>query len=137
MNQHFCVFWLVALIVLTGCNGDGKYPVHGTVTWDGDPIPSDHNGYVTLTSVDGSSPPDAGPITDSEFNLRASPGTKKVEILITRPDGKVVESMGAAPHKQYIPVRYNEESELTATVESKSNELTFDLVPQKGDRVTE
>lgn len=136
MNQLSRAIWLVAILFLTGCSGDGKFPVRGTVTWEGDPIPNDHNGYVTLTPVDSSTPPDAGPITDSEFNLRATPGEKKVEILITRPDGEVVESMGAAPHAQYIPVRYNEETELTATVESKSNEFTFDLVPQKGDRVT-
>lgn len=136
MNQFSSALWLVVIIFLTGCGGDGKYPVRGTVTWEGDPIPIDHNGYVTLTPVDSSTPPDAGPIINSEFNFRCTPGEKKVEILITRPHGKMVESMGAAPHEQYIPVRYNEETELTTTVETKSNAFTFDLVPQKGDRVT-
>ena len=127
----------IGLAAFAGCDSDGKYPVSGSITWEGAPIPADHNGYVTLTPVDGSSAPDSGPIVDSKFDFRASPGEKKVEIMITRPHGEVVEAMGAAPHRQYIPTRYNEESDLTATVESKSNDFQFDLVSQKGDTVIE
>jgi hypothetical protein len=122
-------------ICLSGCGGDGKYPVSGVVTWEGDPIPGEQNGHITFTPADATVAPDAGKIAaDGKFSFRASPGDKRVEILISRPIGKVIESMGGRKHEQYIPTRYNEESELTATVESKSNSFNFDLVSKKGDK---
>lgn len=127
--------WILCLVFLAGCGGDGKYPVSGVVTWEGEPIPEDHHGYVTLTPVDPSSPPDAGPIgPGGQFDFRATPGEKRVEILITRPVGEVIEAMGAAAHEQYIPTRYNEKTELTMTVEAKDNEIDFALVSKKGDK---
>ena len=125
--------YTLLLVLLTcafvGCGGDGKYPVRGQVTWEGEPIPLEHNGFVTLTPVDSSVAPDAGPIgADGRFDFRASPGEKRVEILISRPQGKVIEAMGMAAQEQYIPGRYNEQTELTATIKKETNELQFDLV---------
>lgn len=118
-----------ALPLILGCGGDGKYPVTGTVSWEGELIPDDHNGYVTLTPVDPSILPDAGPIgPNGEFSFRSTPGEKRVEILISRPKGKVIEAMGMAAQEQYIPERYNEKTELTATIKEGMNELKFDLV---------
>ena len=115
---------------LAGCSGDGKYPVSGTVTWEGDPIPAEHNGHIVFTPVDGATAPDACAIgAEGKFSLRATPGDKKVEILISRPKGKVVESMGMAAEEMYIPRKYNEETELTATVKEESNSFDFDLLP--------
>ena len=133
--QRLTAVSVFCLAFLAGCGGDGKYPVSGVVTWEGEPIPSDHHGYVTLTPVDPSSPPDAGPIgPDGRFSFRATPGEKRVEILITKPVGEVIEAMGAAAHEQYIPTRYNEETELTMTVDAKANEIDFPLVSKKGDK---
>lgn len=113
-----------------GCGGDGKYPVTGQVTWEGEPIPEDHNGHVTLMPTNPSLAPDSGPLgPDGRFSFRASAGEKRVEILISRPKGKVIEAMGMAAQEQYIPKRYNKESELTTTIQKGPNELQFDLVP--------
>ncbi len=129
-NKMLFGFLLMCFAVsISGCGGDGKYPVHGQVTWAGKPIPDDHNGFVTLTPVDGSIAPDAGPIgPDGRFDFRASPGEKRVEILIARSQGAVIEAMGMAAQEQYVPERYNEKTELTATIKKGSNELQFDLV---------
>ena len=119
----------LACLAAFGCGGDGKYPVSGTVTWEGEPIPADQNGHITFMPTDTSIGPDAGPIgPDGTYSFRSSPGVKKVEILISRPKGKVIESMGMSAEEQYIPRKYNEETELSVTVEPKSNELNFDLV---------
>jgi len=121
---------VLLMLCLVGCNGDGKYPVSGTVTWEGDPIPADHNGHITFTPIDPSKGPDAGPIgEDGEFSFRASPGEKRVEILISRPKGKRVEAMGMAAEEMYVPRKYNEESELTANVKEESNTFDFALEP--------
>ena len=126
-----------ALVVVTcfltcvlGCGGDGKYPVSGTVTWEGTPIPAEHNGHITFMPLDTSVTPDACAIgADGKYSLRSSPGKKKVEILISRPSGKKVEAMGMAPEEMYIPRKYNEESELEIDVKAESNSFDFDLKP--------
>lgn len=119
----------LACLVTLGCSGDGKYPVSGTVTWEGEPIPADQNGHITFMPTDASVGPDAGPIgPDGTYSFRSSPGEKRVEILISRPTGKVIESMGMSAEEQYIPRKYNEETELVVTVEAESNTLDFDLV---------
>ena len=125
------VLFLLVCSLLLGCSGDGKYPVTGTVTWNGEPIPADHNGHVTFMPVDASIAPDSGPIVDGVYSFRSTPGEKKVEILISRPKGKVIESMGMAPEEMYIPEKYNELSELTVEVTAGENQLPFDLVGDK------
>ena len=93
MQKRIPKFALVLLacwlsLALVGCNRDGKYPVSGVVTWEGEPIPDEQNGHITFTPVDGSTAPDAGKINaEGRFSLRASPGEKRVEILISRPVG--------------------------------------------------
>ena len=119
---------------MAGCNRDGKYPVSGTVSWNGEPI---EKGHITLTPVDPSIGPDAGLITNGSFSFRASPGEKKVEILADRPiaSAKANAVMGGlVPHEQYIPVRYNEQTELAWTINKTTNAQDFELVEQKGDR---
>ena len=115
---------------LVGCGGDGKYPVSGTVTWEGDPIPADHNGHIMFMPIDPSTGPDAGPIgPNGGYSFRASPGEKRVEILISRPKGKRVEAMGMAAEEMYVPRKYNEESELKASVKEEANTFDFALEP--------
>lgn len=129
MNRSLALILVACVLISAGCSGDGKYPVNGTVTWNGEPIPADQNGHVTFLPVDPSETPDAGPIgPDGTFSFRSAPGEKKVEILISRPVGKVVESMGMAAQEQYIPARYNEETELVVEIVAGANDLQFDLV---------
>lgn len=133
------IAWRLVILVLIGgicgCGGDGKYPVTGTVTFNGEPIPDDHTGYVTFTPVDPAIGPDAGPIEmGGRFSFRSAPGDKRVEIFIDRPKGQTVAVMGAPEREPYIPRRYNEETELTATVAPGGpNEFRFDMELKKGD----
>ena len=129
---------LLTLLVLTtatlsaGCGGDGKYPVSGTVTWNGEPIP---NGHIIFTPDDAAIAPDAMQFTDGSFSFRASPGTKRVEIFADRPLGEPDPIMNVVAHEQYIPTRYNEETELAANVTAEGpNQFQFDLVSQEGDQ---
>ncbi len=120
-----------ALLLFAGCAGDGKYPVSGTVTWNGEPIP---DGHIIFTPVDAALGPDAVQFSAGKFSFRASPGEKRVEIFADRPLGKPDPVMNVVAHEQYIPTRYNEETELVADVTpGGSNDFQFDLVEQKGD----
>ena len=125
------IILLLSYMLLAGCSGDGKYPVSGTVSWDGELIPADHNGHVTFMPVDTKLAPDSGPIVDGKYSFRASPGEKKVEILISRPTGKVIESMGMAREEMYIPEKYNEQTELMVEVTSGDNQFPFELVSDR------
>ncbi len=128
LNVAFAIVLCCGFVLVTGCGGDGKYPVSGKVTWEGEPIPDDQNGHITFMPTDSSVGPDAGPIgPGGSYSFRSSPGEKKVEILISRPKGKVVEAMGMSAQEQYIPRKYNEETELIVDVKAESNELSFDL----------
>jgi hypothetical protein len=126
------VFLLLALSLLAaGCSRDGKYPVSGTVTWEGHPIPT---GHITFTPVDPTIGPDAGKIDNGSFRFRASPGAKKVEVFADRPLGEPDPVMKVVAHEQYIPRRYNEQTELTAKVEAGGrNQFDFDLASRPGD----
>lgn len=130
MYRSFVFSAVICVLVFVGCANDGKYPVSGTVTWEGSPVPADHNGHITFMPIDTSVTPDACAIgPDGKYTLRASPGEKRVEILISRPSGKKVEAMGMAPQEMYVPRKYNEESKLLIDVKAEKNEFDFELEP--------
>lgn len=124
----------VCCSLFIGCNNDGKYPVSGSITWEGELIPDDHNAHVIFTAVDPSIGPDAVQLEAGKFSFRSSPGEKKVEIFIDKPVGDPDPVMKTQSHQQYIPTRYNEKTELSVNVTAEGpNEFTFDLVKKKGD----
>lgn len=116
----------LTIVLAAGC-GDGTYPVRGTVTFDGQPVPE---GTISFVPDDPALAPDAGPIEDGRFNVFVKPGPKRVEIRASRPvqfpDPNDPDA--AALREDYIPARYNSSTELTAEVTAGGgNEFTFDL----------
>jgi hypothetical protein len=123
------VLSLAVLLLLAGCGPSGPktYPVSGTVTFDGQPLPT---GFITFTPTEGDIGPDSGKVVEGKFEFRAQAGKKLVEINANRPQpgAKVEPSMGAVPFEQYIPEAYNINTTLTAEVTSGGeNRFTFDL----------
>jgi hypothetical protein len=115
---------------LTGCGGgDGPRPVSGTVTLDGQPLPS---GEILFEYEDTSKSADGGQIKDGSFTFSAKPGKAKVTITAMReiPGKTVVGAMGEAlpSTEQYLPAKYNTATELTAEVKAGSNRFEFPLV---------
>jgi hypothetical protein len=129
------LFVLVGLaIVLAGCgNRVSRVPVKGNVTLDGKPIA---DGYITFKPVPGTSSPAAGGrILDGRFAVGQKggllPGKFRVEITASRPNvGKIAIDPEThkkyTPIEQYLPARYNTQSELTAEVPS-SKDYSFEL----------
>lgn len=115
-----------------GCaasDGPTKFPVSGTVTFDGQPVPS---GDIIFYSTEKELGPDAGMIVDGKFTLQAKAGKKKVQIRASREvPGKTQPhpSGGTMPvTEDYIPARYNTETVLKAEIVSDGlNDLDFSL----------
>ena len=118
------------MTLFSGCGDSGpkRYPVSGDVTWEGAPLP---DGDIIFEPTDGGVP-DHGKIVEGKFDLRATAGAKKVSIMATKAAAEVDPSMGAAPQVSYIPLRYNAQSELTATVDPEGeNRFTFALTEKE------
>jgi hypothetical protein len=121
-------------LLVAGCGGTDRLAVEGTVTFQGEPIAE---GSITLRPIEGTQSPTAGSrIVDGKFRIDADggprPGTFRVEIAASRPTGrKIMDPETGQPTdmiEQYIPPRYNRQSELTAEITPGGpNELEFNL----------
>ncbi len=124
----------VALIVLAaGCGQSGPraYPVSGTISFDGKPV---SDGDILFIPADASLGPDAGKIVGGKFTAQAKQGKCRVEIsaLDIGPDTPMFE--GAPIAGNYIPGRYNAESELEVDVLPKGgNDFQFKLRSGEGE----
>ena len=125
------------LLILLGCSqSGGRQSLEGTVTLDG--VPVAEGSIVFLPQAGTKSPTCGGTISEGQFSIApaggAACGTFRVEITALRNTGRKVTSfyMGQSIEKdeseQYIPARYNSQSELTAPVtEQGPNRFEFAL----------
>ncbi len=131
--RHVFLGTLVCIILATtfGCGPTGPktYPVSGTVTWNGEPLPE---GDIVLVPTSPGDIEAHSKITAGKFAFTAQAGNKKVKIMASRPEGPVDPQMGGQPRVSYLPAKYSsaEKTELTAIVgESETNPpLEFKLV---------
>jgi hypothetical protein len=136
-SPFFLVSVLLALgvLVTAGCSDSRRQSIEGAVTLDGQPLA---DGSIKLLPSEGTQGPTAGAtIQNGQFSIDASKGTFvgrfRVEILATRPSGRwVVDPVTGekiAVREQYLPARYNAQSELTADIAAgQPNRLEFTLV---------
>jgi hypothetical protein len=138
----------VAAIAFGGCS-KGKADravVHGSARFAGEPVQA---GTIRFVPVDGTAtPPAAAQITNGVFRVEARGGvpigTYKLEIEAFRPlpPGKKDLELEATkknhpklefqePREQYIPPRYNAQSELKITIAPGSGDVehNIDLMP--------
>jgi len=124
----------VIAVLPAGCRDTRRQSIEGTVTIDGQPMAE---GCVRLIPDEGTSGPTAGAIiSNGRFTIDGAKGTFagrfRVEILATRPTGQStvdpVTGERVPVRAQYVPARYNAESELTAEiVAGQPNRLEFNL----------
>lgn len=115
---------IMSIASLTGCSpSDGMVEVSGTVTWNGQPI---ETGFVSFVPDPGKSP-QAGKIVNGQFRFRAYPGQNTIRILAEK-KGEFNQAMNQYNYHQFLPPKYNEESELSEEVSaSGSNVFNFPL----------
>lgn len=125
---------IVGFVLLGGCGTGGIFFLEGRVTLDGSPL---EDGYITFIPEADTPGPDAvAPVRDGRFAITATggplTGTFRVKIIANREtDRKQVDDISGklVPIiQQYIPARYNEQSELIIEVrEDQPNEFKFAL----------
>lgn len=130
---QFCI------VLLLGCSAASELkPLEGNVTVDGAPLP---NGAITFIPKEATGGPVAGAsIVDGRYRISPSDGVLtgefRVEITAMRNTGKKVPVIDLATGEnkvvdetaQYIPARYNQQSELTAEVSPQgSNQFDFSI----------
>lgn len=122
---------LVAVLCLaaTGC-GKSKPIMEGLVTLDGVPI---EKGTIMLMPAQGKGQSAGGGIVAGRYRITASPGPVKVWINANRKDGTMPDPLnpqGGAMidrYVEYVPDRYNEQTNLEVTVTAGLNKHDFKL----------
>ena len=110
--------------MFVGCGSDdGRATVRGSVTFDGVPLDA---GVIALVPEPGSSGSAAGgEIESGSYSISSDgplPGKYMVQITASRKTGQMVEQT-----EQYIPAKYNKNTELIVEIESGSNRCDFEL----------
>ena len=136
-RYHFSAVLLLvcSAVLVSGCSkGSSRLGIEGEVTFDGAPLP---DGKINFMPMPGTSSPTAGAtITNGEFKVNSAkgvrPGQFRVEIKAVRPTGKKskddLSGEMVDQQAQYIPAKYNENSELVAEIKAdENNRLKFAL----------
>jgi hypothetical protein len=130
--QYF--LFLLCLLLLCGCGDARRQSIEGTATFDGRPI---DKGYIKFIPQNDTRGPAAGAnIENGKFAIAAEGGPFagffRVEITAMRAGNRKAydpeSDRTVSVMEQYIPAKYNAQSELTATIEAKqSSPLDFPL----------
>ncbi|WP_146119292.1 hypothetical protein [Blastopirellula marina] len=123
---------MAVAVCLSGCSksydGPPRYPVSGTVTYQGAPV---EDGAIVFFPLEMGGGPQIGLIIQGgAFEGEVTAGLKKVCIEGYRPGKTVLDDEGNSHEvlDYYIPGKYGEGSKLTHTVLAEPNEgLVFDL----------
>jgi len=129
------VFGLLLIVyILPGCTPSNRHAVQGTVTLDDQPI---EKGTITFRPLAGTEGPTSGSeIVDGNYSISAEQGIFagefRVEITADRDTGRTWTDPDRGTvfpvYEQYLPARYNQQSELTAEITAgDDNSLDFTL----------
>ena len=118
---------ILAGLCIAGCSHEPRlHPVSGSITFEGQPIP---DGDILFITPDGTRGPDPAKVLGGKYELKTTEGKKRVEISASkiRPGG--ARGAGGEPvPEEYVPARYNTQSELTAEVQAAAkNVFDFEL----------
>jgi hypothetical protein len=120
----------VSFLACLGCDsGPSLYEIKGKVSFDGVPVAK---GDITLRPEKPSTAPQGATIKDGSFQMKASEGKYKVEIISTRVVPGKKGPMGEDAIEEFIPEKYNTKTTLGAEVKTTgNNELIFELTSKK------
>jgi hypothetical protein len=136
--MHWRAFLILLLgaagAVLPGGCGPASSSVSGEVTVDGQPLGT---GVIAYVSAEGTGPPATALVQTGKYELRTTPGNKRVQISWPAVVGQRKAYDGPdAPlldiSEERLPPRYNSGTELTFEVKAGSN--TKDWVLQSKAR---
>lgn len=133
-RQRFLFVWLVLAwpVLLGGCGG-GKCKISGEVTMDDQPL---ETGFIAFVAMDGQEAPLTVAIQKGRYELRTTPGSKRVQISAPVVVGKRPEHNGPnAPMveitQERLPPRYNLNTELTFEAKPGSHTKNWSVQSEK------
>ncbi|MBN9120591.1 MAG: hypothetical protein J0I06_15800 [Planctomycetes bacterium] len=125
MKPVQCVLLFGLSFALVGC-GVKTHDVSGTASFNGEPIPEGQIAFVPEKGGQGG----AGTITNGQYSAKLLPGKYKVQITANKkmklPPGEVGMEGAKEEVRQYIPDKYNTQTELKADIPAPAP-LNFDL----------
>jgi len=123
-------------LAFSGC-GSPFVSADGRVTFDGESV---QDGTISFESFDGQGPSSGGSVANGQYRIeRITPGKKIVRIKADGKSGKQIPLSSKFPPGmvksnemvdeivQFIPAKYNSESELTVEIGSSATHQDFDL----------
>lgn len=137
LNRHPRVLLIIIgclSMTFGGCSKKSEqFEIRGQVTYQGQPIA---DGKILFMPIDESRPQAIAKIVDGEY-VTASPGgvfvgEYKVQVFGYRGNGKIQdlgELYGGKQEQQvqYVPAKFNQETELTVDISSEESEYDFEL----------
>ena len=118
------LFVLLAGPLLVGCQqGSRLHEVSGQVTFDGDPV---EMGEILFESPNPAIRTEAGRITKGSYKFNVSPGPYIVRINAIKafplPPGEKTVTGESVERRQFLPAKYNAESELKIDVKGATKQ---------------
>ncbi len=126
--------------VIAGCgskgyDGEKRFPLSGTITFNGEPVDGGVIRFIGESGTDKERPA-GGVITGGKYEIPegqgVNAGTYQVEVRWSKPTGKQIKDSGDTGEmidvtEQVIPSKFNEVTELRAEVSGTSTTFDFDL----------
>ena len=115
----------IGILLGSGCGGagDGPFDVSGTVTFGGSRIA---DGAIYFVAADSEAVMGFSKIVAGRYSAQVARGRARVRITADRPVSGRTNEAGNPLIEQYIPPRFNDTTELEATIE-RGRRLDWDL----------
>ena len=130
----FAAVAILTVPLAVGCGGtrSDQIPVTGKVSFDGQPV---EQGTITFMPVSGVGQTTGAEIVAGSYSTTVSPGEQAVQITANKtvvkenPTEEEVQRGLTESTEQYLPAKFNRQSELRVTVSADATTHNFDLQP--------
>lgn len=123
-NKAFAAALILALFAASCSSDNPLVAVSGNVTLDATPVP---DGDLIFTPADPQFGSEAAKVKDGVYQATLRAGQSKVQIRASRPVPGKKGPMGEQLIEDYIPPRYNDQSNLTIDVSKSQRKHDFQL----------
>ena len=126
LPKTFRVAALALALSAASCSSESTLvTITGNVTLDGTPLP---DGDILFTPADTQFGAEGAKIESGVYRATLHPGRSKVQIRATRPVPGKKGPMGEQLIEDYIPPKYNNQSDLTIDVSKSQSKHDFQLL---------
>jgi hypothetical protein len=125
LHKAFCTSAFALVLFTSSCSRENTLiTIGGSVTFDGAPLP---DGDILFTPADPQFGSEAAKIKDGVYQVTIRPGQSKVQIRASRPVPGKKGPMGEQLIEDYIPAKYNDQSNLSIDVSTSQRKHDFQL----------